>query len=102
MTPGRIFVLLIFAVGAIGTTVNGAVFYVRLLYLGSLLIIIAWVLKMLSLNGIKVQRQARSLRASVGDIFEEHFEIIERQQITKTLAGGCERGIHSQCQPDRA
>jgi len=83
VTPGRIFVLLILAVGAIGTTVNGAVFYVRLLYLGSLLIIVAWVLKMLSLNGIRVQRQARSLRASVGDIFEEHFEVANASKLPK-------------------
>ena len=83
MTPGRIFVLLILAVGAVGTMVNGAVFYVRLLYLGSLLIIIAWVLSMLSLNGIKVGRQARSLRASVGDIFEEHFEVSNASKLPK-------------------
>ena len=83
MTPGRIFVLLILAVGAVGTMVNGAVFYVRLLYLGSLLIIIAWVLRMLSLNGIKVGRQARSLRASVGDIFEEHFEVSNSSKLPK-------------------
>ena len=83
MTPGRIFVLLILAVGAVGTMVNGAVFYVRLLYLGSLLIIIAWVLRMLSLNGIKLGRQARSLRASVGDIFEEHFEVSNASKLPK-------------------
>jgi uncharacterized protein (DUF58 family) len=83
VTPGRIFVLLILAVGAVGTMVNGAVFYVRLLYLGSLLIIIAWVLRILSLNGIKVGRQARSLRASVGDIFEEHFEVSNASKLPK-------------------
>ena len=83
MTPGRIFVLLIFAVGAVGTMVNGAVFYIRLLYLGSLLIIIAWVLRMISLNGIKVERQARSLRGSVGDIFEEHFEVSNASKLPK-------------------
>jgi uncharacterized protein (DUF58 family) len=83
VTPGRIFVLLIFAVGAIGTMVNGAVFYIRLLYLGSLLIIIAWVLRMISLNGIKVERQARSLRGSVGDIFEEHFEVANASKLPK-------------------
>jgi len=83
VTPGRIFVLLILAVGAIGTLVNGAVFYVRLLYLGSLLILIAWVLRMISLNGIKVERQARSLRASVGDIFEEHFEVSNASKLPK-------------------
>jgi uncharacterized protein (DUF58 family) len=83
VTPGRIFVVLILAVGAVGTMVNGAVFYVRLLYLGSLLIIIAWVLRMLALNGIKVERQARSLRASVGDIFEEHFEVWNASKLPK-------------------
>ena len=83
MTPGRIFVLLILAVGAIGTMVNGAVFYIRLLYLGSLLIIVAGVLRMISLNGIKVQRQGRSLRASVGDIFEEHFEVWNASKLPK-------------------
>ena len=83
MTPGRIFVLLILAVGVVGTMVNGAVFYVRLMYLGSLLIIIAWVLRMFSLNGIKVGRQARSLRASVGDIFEEHFEVSNASKLPK-------------------
>jgi uncharacterized protein (DUF58 family) len=83
VTPGRTFVLLVLAVGLIGTTVNGAVFYVRLLYLGSLLIIIAWVLRMISLNGVKVERQARSLRASVGDIFEEHFEVSNESRLPK-------------------
>jgi uncharacterized protein (DUF58 family) len=83
VTPGRIFVLLILVVGAIGTVVNGAVFYIRLLYLGSLLIIVAGVLRMISLNGIKVQRQGRSLRASVGDIFEEHFEVWNASKLPK-------------------
>lgn len=83
MTPGRIFVFLIFAVGAIGTMVNAAVFYVRLFYLGSLLILIAWLLRMISLRGIEVQRQARSLRGSVGDIFEEHFEVANTSKLPK-------------------
>jgi len=75
VTPGRIFVLLTLAVGAIGTAVNGGTVYVRLLYLGILLLIIAWLLTIPSLRGIRVERQARSLRATAGDIFEEHFEI---------------------------
>ncbi len=75
MTPGRIFVLLTLAVGAIGTAVNGGAVYVRLLYLGVLLLVLAWLLTIPALRGMRVERQARSLRASVGDIFEEHFEI---------------------------
>lgn len=75
MTPGRIFVFLILAVGAVGTLVNGGAMYVRLLYLGGLLIILAWSITVLSLRGIRIERQARALRGTVGDIFEEHFEI---------------------------
>jgi len=83
VTPGRIFVFLILAVGAIGTAVNGGVLYVRLLYLGGLLVVLAWLLTMLSLRGIQVERQARSLRAGVGDIFEEHFEISNVSRLPK-------------------
>jgi len=75
VTPGRIFVFLILIVGAVGTAVNGGGVYVRLLYLGVLLIVISALMTSLSLRGIRVDRQARSLRGSVGDIFEEHFEI---------------------------
>ena len=83
MTPGRIFVLLILGVGAVGSVVNGADFYVRILYLGVLLIVLAWLLTIFSLRGIKVERRARSLRAAVGDIFEEHYEIINSSMIPK-------------------
>jgi len=83
VTPARIFVLLVLTVGAIGTAVNGGTIYVRLLYLGGLLIILAWLLTIFSLRGIKVDRTARSQRGSVGDIFEEHFEISNTSRIPK-------------------
>jgi len=83
VTPGRIFVLILFAVGVIGTAVDGGTVYVRILYLSALLIVIAWVLTVPALRGIKVERQARSLRASVGDIFEEHFEIANASRMPK-------------------
>ncbi|MFT3894535.1 MAG: DUF58 domain-containing protein [Anaerolineales bacterium] len=83
MTPGRVFVFLILLVGAIGTVVNGAVFYVRLLYIGVLLIAIAWLMTYLSLRGLRVDRQSRNQRGSVGDIFEEHFEIYNASLLPK-------------------
>ncbi len=83
MTPGRIFVFLTLAVGAIGTAVNGGTVYVRLLYLGILLLVLAWLLTIPALRGVRVERQARSLRASVGDIFEEHFEISNTSKFPK-------------------
>ncbi len=83
MTPGRIFVLLVLAVGAVGTAVNGGAIYVKLLYLGGLLIILAWLLTIFSLRGIKVERTARSQRGTVGDIFEEHFEVSNMSRLPK-------------------
>lgn len=83
MTPGRIFIFLVLIVGAVGTAVNGAVFYVRLLYVGALLIAIAWLMTYLSLRGIRIERQARSQRGSVGDIFEEHFDVYNASLLPK-------------------
>ena len=83
MTPGRIFVLLILAVGGVGSIVNGAGFYTRMLYLGILLIMLAWLLTAFSLRGLKIERKARSLRAAVGDIFEEHYEVVNSSRIPK-------------------
>ena len=83
MTPGRIFVLIMLIVGGVGTAVNGGTVYIRLLYLSALLLLAAWALTALSLRGLKVDRQARSLRASVGDIFEEHFEIYNTSKLPK-------------------
>lgn len=83
MTPGRVFVLLILAVGGIGSVVNGAAFYTRLFYLGVLVAALAWLLTAFSLSGVKIERKARSLRAAVGDIFEEHYEIINTSRIPK-------------------
>ena len=69
--------------GAVGTAVTGSTLYVRLLYLSILLIVIAWLLSIPTLRGIRVERSARSLRAGVGDIFEEHFEISNASRIPK-------------------
>ena len=83
MTPGRVFVLFVLIVGGVGTAVNGATFYVRLLYLGALLLILAWWLTAISLRGITLERRSRSHRAAVGDVFEEHFDISNNSRFTK-------------------
>lgn len=83
MTPGRVFVFLMLLVGGVGSVVNGATFYIRLLYLGVLILALAWLSTLLSLRGIKIERRARNLRAAVGDIFEEHYEITNTSWIPK-------------------
>ena len=83
MTPGRTFVLLMLVVGGVGSVVNGEGFYIRMLYMGVLLLVLAWLITVLSVRGIKVERRARSLRAAVGDIFEEHYEVFNTSRIPK-------------------
>jgi uncharacterized protein (DUF58 family) len=83
VTPGRIFVFLLLLVGGVGTAVTGKTIYIRLLYLGGLLVILAVLLTVFSLRGLLVERQARAQRGSVGDIFEEHFEVSNTSRIPK-------------------
>ena len=56
----------------------------------------------LSLRGIKVDRQARCLRGSVGDIFEEHFEIFNTKAVTPKLWLEVANETTSLMQPVRA
>ncbi len=72
---GWIVFLLTLAVGGIGMAATGSLLYVRLVYMSVLLLLVAWLWTGISLRGVRVMRQARSLRASVGDIFEETIEV---------------------------
>jgi uncharacterized protein (DUF58 family) len=72
---GRILIAIILIVGIIGALVTGAVMYTRLVLAAVLIIAMSWLWSSISLTGIKISRGARSLKASVGDILEENFEI---------------------------
>jgi uncharacterized protein (DUF58 family) len=58
-----------------GWAATGLYLYARIAYLGILLGLGAGVWVILSLRGIHLARRVRSLRASMGDVFEERFEI---------------------------
>ena len=83
MRVSRILAALLLLVGLIGTIVDAGDIYVRILYLSVLLIVMSWAWTRTSLRGMNVKRRARSLRASVGDVFEEHFEIFNESRINK-------------------
>lgn len=55
--------------------ITGEALYTRMVYLGAALLLSAWLWTRLSLKGLRVSRRARSLRATVGDVFEETFEL---------------------------
>jgi len=66
-------VIIIF--GLIGRAVTGYQIYTRIAYLGLLIVIGSGVWAIISMRGIRLTRQARIFRASMGGVFEEHYEI---------------------------
>lgn len=81
MKAGRILVALLLLIGAAGAAITGAAVYSRFIYLGLLLGVGGWVWTRWSANGLSLTRSARVLRANVGDIFEEHFEVINKSRV---------------------
>lgn len=73
--PARIFFITLLAIGLTGMIATGSTLYVRLTYICATLLILTFLWMRFSLAGVQLQRRARSLRASVGDIFEETFEV---------------------------
>jgi uncharacterized protein (DUF58 family) len=74
-SPSRWFLLVLVALSTITWAATGNAVFLRLAYLGLVLLAGAGVLSVLLARGIQVRRDARLLRASVGEIFEEHFEV---------------------------
>ena len=83
MKSSRILAGLMIISGLIGTLVKGGTIYTRILYIGILFVAVSWVWTKISLLGMSVKRRARSLRASVGDVFEERFELSNDSRLPK-------------------
>ena len=83
MRAGRILAAILLVGGLIGVLVEAGEVYTRFLYLGVLIIALSWLWTQISLRGLSVRRRARSLRASVGDFFEEYFELSNESRIGK-------------------
>jgi uncharacterized protein (DUF58 family) len=82
-TAGWVLFLITLTIGALGMAATGATLYLRLVYMSVLILVVAWVWTRISLRGMRVSRTARSLRASVGDIFEETYEVSNLAQIPR-------------------
>jgi uncharacterized protein (DUF58 family) len=62
-------------VGATGRAITGLAVYTRLAYAGLILLVGAYLWSLLSLRKVQLRRETRLLRLSMGEVFEEHFEI---------------------------
>ncbi|MGB2910441.1 MAG: DUF58 domain-containing protein, partial [Anaerolineales bacterium] len=75
MTYALRVVLILLALSLLAGAITGSTLYYRLAYLWAFLVISSWLMSVMSLRGIKVQRVARTLRSQVGLVFEERYEI---------------------------
>jgi len=80
---GWILFVILFLVGLLGMTTTGAALYVRLVYMGGFILAGTWLWARMSLRRLRIERQARSLRASVGDVFEESFVLHNQSRIPR-------------------
>jgi uncharacterized protein (DUF58 family) len=80
---GWILFFILFLIGLLGMVTTGAALYVHLVYFGGLLLVATWIWAKISLRSLRVERHARSLRASVGDVFEESFEVYNPSRIPR-------------------
>jgi len=71
----RWFLLVLFLAGLLGWVLGGSPLFARITYFSLALTTGAYIWSWLSLRGIRLTRAARILRASVGDLFEERFEV---------------------------
>jgi uncharacterized protein (DUF58 family) len=78
--PQRI-VLLLLALSLFAGVATGGQIYYRLSYFWGLLFFGSWIWSVFSLRGIQVERTARTLRAQVGQIFEERFEVTNQSRL---------------------
>jgi uncharacterized protein (DUF58 family) len=83
MRAGRVLAIILLLGGLIGVLVGSGEIFARFLYLGIVVIAASWLWTRFSLRGVSVKRRTRSLRASVGDAFEEHFELANDSRIGK-------------------
>ena len=72
----RWFLLAILAIGLAGWIISGSPLYARVAYLALLLLLGGALWAAFSIRGIRLRREARTLRASMGEVFEEHFEVL--------------------------
>ena len=75
MTTGQKVLLVLLAISLIAGLSTGSGLYYRLSILWALLLGISWTWSAVSLRGLKFGRSARTIRAQVGQIFEERFDI---------------------------
>jgi uncharacterized protein (DUF58 family) len=83
MTTGQKIVLALLALSVIAGLATGGKLYYRLSVFWVLLFFGSWLWSVFSLRSLQFTRSARSLRAQVGQVFEERFELQNLNRIPR-------------------
>lgn len=83
MTTSLRVVLILFAVSFLAGASTGNQLYYQLVYLWGFLLVFSWIWSRYSVRNISVKRTARTLRAQVGQVFEERFEVVNHSRIPR-------------------
>ncbi len=83
MTTGQRVVLVLLGFCLLGGVITGAPIYYRLAYVWLLVFLGNFAWAAVSLRGVKLDRSARMLRAQLGQVFEERFDIYNDSRIPK-------------------
>jgi uncharacterized protein (DUF58 family) len=75
MNPAQRVVLLLLIFSIVAAAATGGLTYYRMAYLWGIVLLSSAVWSAFSLRGLVLLRSARSLRAQVGQVFEERFEV---------------------------
>ena len=81
MTLAQRVVLLLLGLSLLAGLATGTAIYYRLTYFWALLFFGSWLWSFFSLRGLRFKREARTLRAQVGQVFEERFEIVNESRL---------------------
>jgi len=83
MTTGQKVVLTLLALSLLAGLATGGKLYYRLTVFWALLFFGSWLWSIFSLQGLEFKRSARTIRAQVGQIFEERFEVQNKNRFPR-------------------
>jgi uncharacterized protein (DUF58 family) len=75
MKSARILLALFFIFGLVGAFVSGDALYSRFVYVSGLIVLISFVWTRWVARGLELKRETRTLRANVGEVFQEQYEV---------------------------
>jgi uncharacterized protein (DUF58 family) len=81
MRSGKILLALLLLIGVVGVALTGAAIYSRFIYLSVFLGAGSWIWTRWAVSGLCLKRSARAQRANVGDVLEEHFELLNSSRV---------------------